>query len=143
MLLEFRFQNYKSFREETSFSMMAAPKQKGLDYSLFNIKKHGKDIKGLCSSVIYGSNAAGKTTVVGAMDTFRSIILRGNIRNSEDISSPNHAASNLSLVPNQMLAKPEPVEFSIDCGVDKLRILYGVVMYLWLFLDAKYESKIV
>ena len=46
MLLEFRFQNYKSFREETSFSMMAAPKQKGLDYSLFNIKKQGKDIKG-------------------------------------------------------------------------------------------------
>ena len=142
MLLEFRFQNYKSFREETSFSMMAAPKQKGLDYSLFNIKKHGKDIKGLCSSVIYGSNAAGKTTVVGAMDTFRSIVLRGNIRNSEDISSPNHAASNLSLVPNQMLAKPEPVEFFIDFVVDKFRIQYGVVMDLGLFLDAKYERKI-
>ena len=142
MLLEFRFQNYKSFREETSFSMMAAPKQKGLDYSLFNIKKQGKDIKGLCSSVIYGSNAAGKTTVVGAMDTFRSIVLRGNIRNSEDISSPNHAASNLSLVPNQMLAKPEPVEFFIDFVVDKFRIQYGVVMDLGLFLDAKYERKI-
>ena len=142
MLLEFRFQNYKSFREETSFSMMAAPKQKGLDYSLFNIKKQGKDIKGLCSSVIYGSNAAGKTTVVGAMDTFRSIVLRGNIRNSEDISSPNHAASNLSLVPNQMLTKPEPVEFFIDFVVDKFRIQYGVVMDLGLFLDDKYERKI-
>ena len=142
MLLEFRFQNYKSFREETSFSMMAAPKQKGLDYSLFNIKKQGKDIKGLCSSVIYGSNAAGKTTVVGAMDTFRSVVLRGNIRNSEDISSPNHAASNLSLVPNQMLTDPEPVEFFIDFVVDKFRVQYGVVMDLGLFLDAKYERKI-
>lgn len=142
MLLEFRFQNYKSFREENSFSMMAAPKQKGLDYSLFNIKKHGKDIKGLCSSVIYGSNAAGKTTVVGAMDTFRSIVLRGNIRNSEDISSPNHAASNLSLVPNQMLSKSEPVEFFIDFVVDKFRVQYGVVMDLGLFLDTKHERKI-
>ena len=142
MLLEFRFQNYKSFREETSFSMMAAPKQNGLDYSLFNIKKQGKDIKGLCSSVIYGSNAAGKTTVVGAMDTFRSVVLRGNIRNSEDISSPNHAASNLSLVPNQMLTDPEPVEFFIDFVVDKFRVQYGVVMDLGLFLDAKYERKI-
>lgn len=143
MLLEFRFQNYKSFREETSFSMMAAPKQKGLDYSLINIKKQGKDIKGLCSSVIYGSNAAGKTTVIGAMDTFRSIVLRGNIRNSEDISSPNHAASNLSLVPNQMLTKPEPVEFFIDFVVDKYRIQYGVVMDLGLFLDTKYERNII
>lgn len=142
MLLEFRFQNYKSFREETSFSMMAAPKQKGLDYSLFNIKKQGKDIKGLCSSVIYGSNAAGKTTVVGAMDTFRSIILRGNIRNSEDINSPNHAASNLSLVPNQMLTEPEPVEFFIDFVVDKFRIQYDVMMDLGLFLDTKHERKI-
>lgn len=142
MLLEFRFQNYKSFREEASFSMMAAPKQKGLDYSLFNIKNHGKSIKALCSSVIYGSNATGKTTVIGAMDTFRSIVLRGNIRNSEDTSSPNYAASNLSLIPNQMLTKPEPVEFFIDFVVDKFRVQYSVVADLGLFLDAKYEHKI-
>lgn len=142
MLLEFRFQNYKSFREEASFSMMAAPKQKGLDYSLFNIKKHGKDIKGLCSSVIYGANAAGKTTVVGAMDTLRSIVLRGHIRNSEDVTSPNHAASNLSLVPNQMLVQPEPVEFFIDFVVDKFRIQYGIAMDLGLFPDVTYERKI-
>lgn len=142
MFLEFRFQNYKSFREESVFSMMAAPKQKGLDYSLFNIKKHGKDIKGLCSSVIYGSNAAGKTTVVGAMDTFRAIILRGNIRDSEDISSPNHAASNLSLIPNQALTHAEPTEFFIDFIVDKFRVQYDLIMDLGLFLDSKYERKI-
>ena len=52
MLLEFKFKNYKSFREEAIFSMMAAPKQKGLDYSLFSIKKNGKELKGLCSSVV-------------------------------------------------------------------------------------------
>ena len=34
MLLEFKVKNYKSFLKDTSFSMMAAPKQKGLDYSL-------------------------------------------------------------------------------------------------------------
>ena len=142
MLLEFRFQNYKSFRDEAVFSMMAAPKQKGLDYSLFNIKKHGKDIKGLCSSVIYGSNAAGKTTVVGAMDGFRAIVLRGNIRDSEDIGSPNHAASNLSLIPNQSLTHVEPTEFFIDFIVDKFRVQYELKMDLGLFLDSKYERKI-
>ena len=135
MLLVFRFQNYKSFHEETSFSMMAAPKQKGLDYSLFNIKKQGKDIKALCSSVIYGSNAAGKTTVVGAMDTFRSIVLRGNIRNSEDMASPNHAASNLSLIPNQTLSNPKPVEFFIDFVVDKFRFQYPS-LDLWQPIEA-------
>ena len=111
MLLEFRFQNYKSFLDESIFSMMAAPKQKGLDYSLIDVKNKGKKIKGLCSSVIYGANAAGKTTVIGAMDTFRTIILRGNIRNSEDIRSPNYAASNLSLIPNSALTDAAPVSF--------------------------------
>ena len=114
MLLEFRFENYKSFLEESSLSMVAAPKQKGLDYSLITAKNKGKEIKGLCSSVIYGSNAAGKTTVVGALDTFRSIILRGNIRDSEDSGSPNHAASSLSLIPNNNTTLATPVKFFID-----------------------------
>lgn len=142
MLLEFKFKNYKSFREEATFSMMAAPKQKGLDYSLFNIKKSGKEIKGLCSSVIYGPNAAGKTTVVGALDTFRSIVLRGNIRDSEDISSPNHAASKLSLIPNNKLTVSEPVSFYIDFIVDRFRIQYNLEMDLGLFLDAEHKREI-
>ena len=44
MLLEFRFENYKSFLEESSLSMIAAPKQKGLDYSLITVKNKGKDM---------------------------------------------------------------------------------------------------
>ena len=50
MLLEFKTKNYKSFVEEASFSMVAAPKQKGLDYSLMKTKIKGKEIKGLSSS---------------------------------------------------------------------------------------------
>ena len=37
VLLEFKIKNYKSFVNETSFSMVAAPKQTGLDYSLMNL----------------------------------------------------------------------------------------------------------
>ena len=47
-------------------------------------KIKGKGIKGLSSSVIYGPNAAGKTNIIGAMDVLRAIVLRGNIRNSEE-----------------------------------------------------------
>ena len=34
MLLEFKTKNYKSFVDEACFSMITAPKQKGLDYSI-------------------------------------------------------------------------------------------------------------
>jgi AAA15 family ATPase/GTPase len=58
MLLEFTTKNYKSFVEETKFSMKKAAKQSGLDYSLLKEKVKRKLVEGLCSSVIYGPNAA-------------------------------------------------------------------------------------
>ena len=45
MLLEFRTKNYKSFAEDAIFCMVAAPKQKGLDYSLCTEKIKGKNVK--------------------------------------------------------------------------------------------------
>ena len=36
------------------------------------------------------------------MDVMRAIVLRGNIRDSEDESSPNRAAFLLELIPNNM-----------------------------------------
>ena len=87
MLLEFRTKNYKSFVDEMVFSMVPAPKQKGLDYSVFSMEAGRKKYRGLCSAVIYGPNASGKTNVIGAMDTLRSIVLRGNINNTDNVSS--------------------------------------------------------
>ena len=74
MLLEFRATNYKSFRDELIFSLTPAPKQKGLDYSVLAAQAGTKTYKGLCSAVIYGANASGKTNIIGAMDTFKQIL---------------------------------------------------------------------
>ncbi|MCU0081390.1 AAA family ATPase [Extibacter muris] len=147
MLLEFKTKNYKSFVEESSFSMVAAPKQKGLDYSLMKTKVKGKEIRGLSSSVIYGPNAAGKTNIIGAMDVLRAIVLRGNIRNTEEKSSPNPAATALELIPNNKEAEGKPVYFSVEfyeeAESDKFRILYELEIDLGVFLDEEYPRKIV
>lgn len=142
MILEFRTKNYKSFVDETVFSLSAAPKQKGLDYSLMIEKIKGKNVKGLCSSIIYGPNAAGKTNIIGAMDTLRSIVLRGNIRNSEEKSSPNPAASALELIPNNTAKCSEPVLFSIDFMENSLLIHYSISLDLGCFLDDTYSRKV-
>lgn len=142
MLLEFKTKNYKSFVEETKFSMLAAPKQKGLDYSLCEEKIKGKKLKGLCSSVIYGPNAAGKTNIIGAMDVFRAIVLRGNIRNSEEKISPNPASTTLELIPNNKFTISQPVEFSVDFFENGFRIEYSISIDLGTFLDSKYQRKI-
>ena len=140
MLLEFKTKNYKSFVEEMVFSMTPAPKQKGLDYSVFSVKAGSRSYKGLSTAVIYGPNASGKTNVIGAMDTFRSIVLRGSIRNA-DIASPNAAASSLELIPNCNGSKA-PTEFSVRFFDDGLVIEYSIKADLGSFMDPDYPRKI-
>ena len=148
MLLEFKTKNYKCFVEEACFSMTAAPKQKGLDYSLMKVKTKGsKETKVLSSSVIYGPNAAGKTNIIGAMDVLRAIVLRGNIRNAEEKTSPNPAASMLELIPNNKQTDPKPVCFDVEFNEEdhdgnKLIIHYGLQIALGGFLEAEYPRKI-
>jgi AAA15 family ATPase/GTPase len=142
MLLKFKVENYKSFIKETVFMMEAAPKQKGLDYSLLRWKYKNKVIKGLSSSVIYGPNAAGKTNIIGAMDTFRTIVLRGNIRNSEEKNIPNAASAALELIPNNTLREARPTMFAVDFVENEFRIQYKLKVDLGTFLDAEYSRKV-
>ncbi len=142
MLLEFRTKNYKSFVDEMVFSMMPAPKQTGLDYSLLHETIGNKVQKGLCSAVIYGPNASGKTNIIGAMETLKSIVLRENIRNTEMVQSYNVASSNLELIPNCDIA-PIPTEFSITFVEKGFLIAYSIVIELGGFLAKDFARKII
>ena len=64
MLLKFTASNYKSFKDEFVFSLIPAPKQKGLDYSVMEEVIGKTSYRGLCSAVIYGPNASGKTNII-------------------------------------------------------------------------------
>ena len=141
MLLEFKTKNFKSFTEEMCFSMMPAPKQKGLEYSILSEHIGSKTYSGLCSGVIYGPNASGKTNIIGAMDVFKSIVMRGDIRNT-DTSSANYAASTLELIPNCNGAV-QPTEFSIRFVDDNLLVDYSIKADLGSFLDKDYSRRIV
>ena len=144
MLLEFTVKNYKSFLDETTFSMKKAAKQTGLNYSLLKESIAGKNkaVVGLCSSVIYGPNAAGKTNIIGAMDVLRAIVLRGNIRNVEGETSPNTAASMLELIPNNKLTSAQPVEFTVEFFTHEMLIRYRVSLDLGFFMEEDYPRKI-
>lgn len=141
MLLEFKIKNYKSFVDETVFSMMPAPKQTGLDYSILSEKAGSKTQKALCSAVIYGPNASGKTNIIGAMETLRAIILRGNIRNSDATLTPNVASTALELIPNCDM-ESAPTEISITFVEKELIFNYRLVMDLGQFLAKDYKRKI-
>ncbi len=143
MLLEFRAKNYKSFKEEFAFSMIPTPKQKGLDYSVLHQKIGSKEYRALSSAVIYGPNASGKTNIIGAMDTFKNIVLRGNIRNSNERNTPNAAANNLELIPNNADVKHAPIAFSIKFIEADLMVDYSFSADVGAFLGEDYSRKVV
>ena len=142
MLLEFKAKNYKSFKDELVFSMIPAPKQTGLDFSILNEKIGSKKHKGLCSAVIYGPNASGKTNIIGAMEVFKSIVLRGNIRNSDVRNVPNAAINILELIPNSTSKEKTPIIFLIKFIENGLLFDYQLSLDIGVFLEAEYSRKI-
>ena len=141
MLLEFKAKNYKSFKNEIFFSMIPAPKQKGLDYSVLRKEINNKLYKGLSSSVIYGANASGKTSIIEAMDVYKSIILRGNIRNATP-QNINAAADNLEMIPNVDNDKKEPIEFNIKFIEDNILFEYGISIDIGLYATKDLSREI-
>lgn len=142
MLLEFRTKNYKLFRDETIFSLEPASTVKSLDYSLLHRKISKRSHTALSTAVIYGANAAGKTNILGAIETFRSIVSRGSIRNIDTLNESNSATNSLQLIPNCSDNANDPVDFAIKFIVDKYLIEYNLSLDLGAFLDSEHKRKV-
>lgn len=140
MLLEFKATNYKTFKGEFVFSLEPTT-QRDLEYSILNQDINNKTHRALCSAVIYGPNAAGKTNIVGAMDTMKHILLRGNVRNGISVQE-NPARTNLELIPNSALRNAQPVSFSIKFIDAGILFKYSVTIDLGKFLDVPHQRKI-
>lgn len=74
MLKEFRFNNFKSFKDEAILSLEAMNKQEE-NLDMFNVVDFGKD-KILKSVVIYGHNSYGKSNIFKALKSMLNIILK-------------------------------------------------------------------
>ena len=76
------------------------------------------------------------------MDTFKNIVLRGNIRNDEK-DTPNPASAALELIPNNICKEPNPVEFSVKFTEKDMVVEYAFSMDIGTFLDLEYDRKII
>ena len=104
MLLEFKIKNFRSYKEFAEFSMKA-DKNEDLKYSVLYYKKNNKQKKALCSSVIYGPNASGKSNIIKGLNVLKQIIISGNIRRKE---------LGLEFIPNINSSVDEPIIFEIE-----------------------------
>lgn len=141
MLINFKTSNYKSFAEEMTFSMIPAPRLSDLKYSVLNETIGNKQYRALCSAIVYGPNAAGKTNVIEAMDTFRSILIQGHIKNNNQ-NLTNFAANSLELIPFFKTNSVKPISFSISFIEQNILFEYSVSIEIGKFLEVDYERRI-
>ena len=80
MIIEFSVTNYKSFKDKTTFSMVADASDKTQAQNTFEVNKTTL----LKSAVIYGANASGKSNFIDAFGMMNIVIL-----NSANFSSIN------------------------------------------------------
>lgn len=73
MLIEFNIENFLSFKDYTTFSMVASKSFK--EHKESHIIKADRSLNLLKSSIIYGNNASGKSNLLEAMGFMKQIVL--------------------------------------------------------------------
>lgn len=75
MLLRFTFENFKSFKNETSLNLMPAKRQQHSDHVI--TQQAGIKTSSLPVAAIYGANASGKSNLIDAIYFAQELIIEG------------------------------------------------------------------
>ncbi len=115
MLIDYRFSNFRSFKEMTSLSMIAG-RQTTLNDNL--IREY--ELRIIPSAVIYGANASGKSNIIMSLAVMKDIVLSGSLE--ANIAN----LKNLELYPFAYQEAEKPMKFEIDFIYAGKRLEFGI-----------------
>jgi AAA15 family ATPase/GTPase len=84
MIIEFSVSNYRSIKTEQTLSMVAENSKNKEDNTFEVTLANGSKLRLLRTAIIYGANASGKSNVLKAFDTMRSMIISSRMSNIDD-----------------------------------------------------------
>ena len=118
MLISFSVENFRSFKEEATLSMVAGNGKEMRDSHVFTpeLKNGVKSIDLLPSAVIYGPNASGKSNLIEALGVMKWIVCDTN---TKDV----HANFFPFLYDNK--TREAPLVFEVVMLIDGVRYQYG------------------
>ena len=113
MLIEFSITNFLSFKEKTTFSMVASS-DTSMEDNYFTVGNE----RLLKMTAIYGANASGKSNI------FKLLAIVGGMIRQSNFYNPN---MNLPIIPFKLDKEMvnQPSEFEIKFLIDKIRYIYG------------------
>lgn len=117
MLIEFNIENFRSIKEELTFSMVSTK-----DNSFENNLIKTEVLKGdslVKSAVLYGANASGKTNVLMALNELRKLVLT---------SHKNQKGDEIPFYPFRLdkLFLKKPTKLSVTFIKDGIKYIYGI-----------------
>lgn len=139
MLVDFNLRNFLSFKDEISFSMLAAKSVKEHESCDSNescnlICVPNSDSKLLKVAAIYGANGSGKSNLLMAMSFFKDMVIN-SFRNDSILRQAKDLSYQFSVE-----SKEEPSSFEMMFIVDDKRYRYGFELFNesieseWLFV---------
>lgn len=118
MLIRFSVENFRSFKEENTFSLEMVGSKKFSDTNAFHCEGLAPKEKLLKSAIIYGANASGKSNLVRAVAAMKYIVTQGGVAND---AIQNFIEPFLLSEEN----KQEPAVFEIEFIYNNRRYRYG------------------
>lgn len=148
MLINFSVENYLSFRDEVTFSMLSAKSVKEHVGDNDSVFKNTIDVSTIKSSLlkfasIYGANGAGKSNLIKSIYDLKKAVLRS----LQDDKLFENMSRNVFQFDFENLSKPSTFEITFlengDCYRYGFEIFSGTVESEWLFkkpLESSAES---
>ena len=129
MLVQFRFNNYKCFKDETVFNVVASKYYRDKMENLIQVPQYAL----LRTAAVYGANASGKTKLFQAFNFMREVVLT-----SADKQSNNWQRSYSPFLLDTYSAE-QPSVFEVVFLMDGIQYRYGFelneerILAEWLF----------
>lgn len=120
MIVEFKIKNFRSYKEETTFTFEALNEDfKNENYTIVELENEER-IKLLKSAAIFGANASGKSNIIWAFHALSFLVAQ----------SRNFDARTLIPVYTPFMmdetTRNSPTEFTIDFIIQKIRYRYTI-----------------
>lgn len=142
MLVSFSFNNYKSFKDENTLSLVAEQKKSDSEYSVQS--SFGYSV--LKTVAVYGANASGKSKLFDALSFFRHVVcppLKSRNIPSFDFWKREYDTFRLSTA-----AENSPSFFEVVFILDDIQYRYGIelnaqgILEEWLYRKSQRETLV-